>query len=96
MQPDFIQTKKATKQLSDKSSNCQDPRVIWNPGNLLESKPVANVKKTIYGRKLRLFIISWRVSRAPLWGRLLALPTNIRLGWKGLPGTKVLAYHEKA
>jgi len=23
-----------------------------------------------------------------------ALPTNIRLGWKGLPGTNVLAYYE--
>ncbi len=22
--------------------------------------------------------------------------TNIRLGWKGLPGTNALAYHEKA
>jgi hypothetical protein len=27
-------------------------------------------------------------------GRLLALPTNIRLGWKGLPGTSTLAYYE--
>jgi len=26
----------------------------------------------------------------------LALPTNIRLGWKGLPGTNALAYFEKA
>ncbi len=24
-------------------------------------------------------------SGAPLYGRLLASPTNIRLGWKGLP-----------
>ncbi len=28
------------------------------------------------------------LSGAPLLGKLLALPTNIRLGWKGLPGTK--------
>jgi len=27
-------------------------------------------------------------------GRLLALPTNIRLGWKSLPGTNPLAYSE--
>jgi hypothetical protein len=27
-------------------------------------------------------------------GRLLALPTNIRLSWKGMPGTKSL-YHFK-
>jgi hypothetical protein len=35
----------------------------------------------------------WQNSGAPLEGRLLALPTNIRLGWKGLPGT--LAYFKK-
>ncbi len=29
---------------------------------------------------------------APLLGELLALPTNIRLGWKGLPATDALAY----
>jgi hypothetical protein len=33
-----------------------------------------------------------KLSGAALWGRLLALPTNIRLGWKGLPGTNTLAY----
>jgi hypothetical protein len=27
---------------------------------------------------------------------LLALPTNIRLGWKGLPLTNGLAYYEKS
>jgi hypothetical protein len=27
-------------------------------------------------------------------GRLLALPTNIRLGWKDFPGTDTLAYYE--
>jgi hypothetical protein len=26
----------------------------------------------------------------------LALPTNIRLGWKGLPGTNTLAYYENS
>ncbi len=25
-------------------------------------------------------------------GRLLAVPTNTRLGWKGLPGTNAIAY----
>ncbi len=33
-----------------------------------------------------------RLSGVPLKGRLLALPTNIRLGWKGLAGTNALAY----
>jgi hypothetical protein len=35
------------------------------------------------------------LSGAPLWVRLLALPTNIRLDWKGLPGTNTLAYYKK-
>jgi hypothetical protein len=33
------------------------------------------------------------LSGAPLWGRLLALPSKFRLGWKGLLGTKNLAYY---
>jgi hypothetical protein len=33
-----------------------------------------------------------RLKEPPLLGRLLALPTNIRLGWKVLSGTKTLAY----
>jgi hypothetical protein len=36
------------------------------------------------------------LSDAPLKGRLLALPTNIRLGWQYLPGTNTLAYYEKS
>ncbi len=35
-------------------------------------------------------------SGAPLQGRLLAILTNIRLGRKGLPGTKAVVYNEKA
>ncbi len=35
------------------------------------------------------------ISRAPLYGRLLAVPANIRLGLKGLPATNALAYYEK-
>jgi hypothetical protein len=35
-------------------------------------------------------------SGAPLLGRLLASPTNIRLGWEGWKGTNALAYFEKA
>jgi hypothetical protein len=31
-----------------------------------------------------------------LYGRLLALPPNIRLGWTGLPRTNALGYYEKA
>ncbi len=36
------------------------------------------------------------LSDALLIGRLLALPANIRLGWKGLPGINALAYYEKS
>jgi hypothetical protein len=32
------------------------------------------------------------LSDAPLYGRLLALLTNIRLGWQYLPRTNTLAY----
>jgi len=32
---------------------------------------------------------------APLSGKLLALPTDIRLSWKGLPGINSLAYYER-
>ncbi len=31
---------------------------------------------------------------SPFKGRLLASPTNIRVVWKGLPGTNTLAYYE--
>ncbi len=35
------------------------------------------------------------LSGVPLHGRPLALPTNIRLGWKGLPGTNTVNYVRK-
>jgi hypothetical protein len=34
------------------------------------------------------------LSGAPIQGRLLAVPTNIRLSWNCLPGTNTLAYHK--
>jgi hypothetical protein len=34
------------------------------------------------------------LSDAPLYGKLLVVPTNTRLGWKGLPGTNTLAYND--
>jgi len=34
------------------------------------------------------------LSEAPLKGRLLGLPANIKLGGKGLPGINALAYYE--
>jgi hypothetical protein len=34
------------------------------------------------------------LSDAQLLGRLLVLPTNITLGWKGLLGTNAVAYYE--
>ncbi len=35
------------------------------------------------------------LSDAPLKGRLLTLPTNIRQGCEGLPGTNALTYYKK-
>jgi hypothetical protein len=37
-----------------------------------------------------------QISGALLKGRLLALPTNIKSGWKGLPDTNALAYYENS
>jgi hypothetical protein len=34
------------------------------------------------------------LSVASFYGKLLALHTNIRKGWKGLPRTNTLAYYE--
>ncbi len=34
------------------------------------------------------------ISCVPHMGRLLDLPTNVRLGWESLPGTNTLAYYE--
>jgi hypothetical protein len=31
-----------------------------------------------------------------LSGRYMAIPANIRLGWKGLPGTNAPAFYEKS
>ncbi len=36
------------------------------------------------------------LSGAPFYGRFLTLTTNIRLGWKGLPGTNALAYYKNS
>ncbi len=36
------------------------------------------------------------LSGAPLLGRLLALPTNTRRGWLGLPETNTLAYYRNS
>jgi len=37
----------------------------------------------------------WRhLSGAPLWGRLLLWPANIRLGRISLPGTNIIPYYE--
>jgi len=51
--------------------------------------------KTFYGRKLRLFIISETVCSWECQVQAPALPTNIKRGWKGLPGTNALASNEK-
>ncbi len=35
-------------------------------------------------------------SGASILGRIVVLPTNIRLDWKGLPGTNTLAHYENS
>jgi len=39
--------------------------------------------------------VSYDLKGASL-GQATALPANIRLGWKGLPGTNTLAYYIKS
>jgi hypothetical protein len=34
------------------------------------------------------------LSSRPLYGKLLVLPTNIRLSWNSFPGTGTLPYYE--
>ncbi len=51
--------------------------------------------KTFYGRNLWIFVTSWSFCPWQAF-KLLALPTNIRLDWKGLPGTNILAYYENS
>jgi hypothetical protein len=53
----------------------------FHPGLMFESKATAYLCKDL--------------SVSPLQGRLLVLPTNIRLGSKSLPGTNTLAYDKK-
>jgi hypothetical protein len=36
------------------------------------------------------------LSGAPLQGKLLALPSNNELGWKGLPGANTLVYYKNS
>ncbi len=45
-----------------------------------------------YGTEL-ITAVKVKAPDTPLWGRLLALPTNIRLGRKGLLGANTLAYY---
>jgi hypothetical protein len=45
------------------------------------------------GQTLQLIgLVNKLLSGVPLYGKLLALPTNIRQGWKGLQGTNAPAY----
>ncbi len=36
------------------------------------------------------------LSGVPFYGRLLTLPMNIRLGWRGMSVTNILAYYESS
>jgi hypothetical protein len=64
-------------------------RVIEAKKSFITSSPGANV--------IKLFLTQWKhLSDAPLKCRFLAVPANIRQGWKGLPGTNALAYYEKS
>ncbi len=68
---------------------------------LCNNGPWSKGYKTFYGRNSQIYVIS--LSVCPLWSeapfiftplqrRLLALPTNIKLGLKDLPETNTLAH----
>jgi hypothetical protein len=68
---------------------------LWislSDANSLENLQSFEIASTSSSNKYLLF--------SPLWkhhySRLLALPTNIRLGWKSLPGTNTLVYYENS
>jgi hypothetical protein len=60
---------------------------------LIEGCP-KKVKRTFIKTKCNVIINCFKTTRLEHLGRPLALPTNIRPGWKGLPGTNTLAYYE--
>ncbi len=47
----------------------------------------------LFASKAKAYTSPNHLKGAPLYGRLLALPTNIRLDWKGLTGTNTIAYY---
>ncbi len=94
---------------------CHTKLECWSYSNIF-SNTLGQCYKTFYGRKLRIFKISWSVCpwqtfpaksnvcgygrSLPEWSTfqssLLALPTNIRQGWKGLQETNTPAHFENS
>ncbi len=75
-------------------------RLDWR--KLTNDKHSSLLQKSVIYRQKKIYTIDDTVepkgmkhlSDAPLLGRLLALPTNIRLGWQYLLETNTLAYYE--
>ena len=62
--------------------------------NKLEFAPCKPFQDSIvFGGKPGAYPMT-HLSGAHLLGRLLALPTNNRLGWKGLPGANTITYYK--
>jgi hypothetical protein len=61
--------------------------------NKLECLPLANFSNLVFYLRITPEP-TWveHLSSSPFWGSFLALPASIRPVWKGLPGTKTLAY----
>jgi hypothetical protein len=63
----------------------------------LEHLFLASFSNLVYGFQARQELTQVEnLPVAPLKGRLLDLPTNTRLVWKGLPGANALAYYKKS
>jgi hypothetical protein len=66
--------------------------VSYNFFDKIECLLLASLSRIVYCLQVRQEPMQVKhTSGAPLLGRLPALPKNIRLGWKGLPGANTLA-----
>ncbi len=70
------------------------PGKPYNLVKCLRVRPEPTRVKHLSGPlKGRLLTRVKHLSGVPLQGRFLALPTNTKPGWKGLPGTSTIAYY---
>ncbi len=71
------------------------PLQFTNDSNKLECLSLAGLSRLMFAGKVKAKPTPLKhLSSDPLQVMFLALPTNIRLNWKSLPGTNTVAYYE--